>query len=179
MGLRTLKIIRCMTAPSYGCFMFLHPLNRMRPYLPWSPVYSEIGAITSGVYSESDPRWRNLRHPGAQCSCRPLADYRNSLGWLWMIPTPPSVVAWKFSMLSLAADFCTCLGYWKLGRASTTRITHFDYLWLAWGFLLAKYKHKCYIYIYIYWLVVWNIFYFSIWLGNVIIPIDELIFSEG
>ena len=35
------------------------------------------------------------------------------------------------------------------------------------------------IYIYIYiWLVVWNIFYFSIY-GNVIIPTDELIFFRG
>ena len=29
------------------------------------------------------------------------------------------------------------------------------------------------------WLVVWNIFYFPIWFGNVIIPTDEIIFFRG
>ena len=35
------------------------------------------------------------------------------------------------------------------------------------------------IYIYIYWLVLWNINFIFPYIGNVIIPFDELIFFRG
>ena len=42
---------------------------------------------------------------------------------------------------------------------------------------IYKYIYILYIY-HIYWLVVWNIFYFP-YIGNVIIPIEEVIFFRG
>ena len=42
------------------------------------------------------------------------------------------------------------------------------------------YIYMCiYIYMYIYWLVVWNMNFILPYIGNVIIPTDELIFFRG
>jgi hypothetical protein len=41
------------------------------------------------------------------------------------------------------------------------------------------FRKPAYVYIYIFWLVVWNMFYVSIELLGIIIPTDELIFFRG
>ena len=134
-------------------------------YIHWT--YASISSIITSIFwnwchhfGGVQWKWPRWRHPGAQCSCRwPLADYRNSLGWLWMIHDDPYVTKCRGAEILDAFTGCrffwTCLGYWKLGRPSTTRITHFDYLWLAWSFLLAKDMHKCYIYIYVIYIYIY------------------------
>lgn len=163
------SLVQRRFTPATVLFLPLSLCALIIPCIPLFSAYSSSMPVIPVTFYKSTYSWRTgtptLATPSPSSSLSPLSPYYQSLGMLWTLFTSASMASLPWSILSLT----TCLFLYLLSQWTHLLLYHTTTVYKALSILLQTTPHHTtmpshhgssiltYIYIYIYWVALYNI----------------------